>query len=369
VLLISCPCALGLAAPLATWNALRRAARYGIVIDSATTLERASAVRRVFLDKTGTLTGRKLRLARMVVAAGVTESRALACAAGLELASQHPIGEALVAEARARSLVPAEVRDARTLPGLGLEGRIDGRVLRLGSERLIEADGAPGRQPIPDDVTVVFLAQDGEVLARFEMVEALRSDAADAVAALNRMGVEASILTGDRSGPATQVGRVLGLSVASDLLPDDKVRRLESARSAGVRVAVVGDGINDAPVLAAADVGIAMGSAADLARQAGNVHLIADRVDRLPLLLGISRHAMRRVRLNLAWAFGYNAVGLTLAASGWLTPVFAASAMFVSGLAVVAISRGAGDVSRAMLGLPAQGPEIEASEPGPVNVA
>ena len=355
VLLISCPCALGIAAPLACWNALRRAARSGIVIDSAATLERAAAVRRALLDKTGTLTGRRLQLRRLLVAPGVTERQALSWSAGLELNSLHPIADALVAEARRHGIEPAEVRDARTLPGLGVEGRVEGRHLRLGSDRLID-DPAGGRTEgafdLPDDATAVYLAEGQRPLAGFEMVETIREDAAAAVAALRRLGVEASMITGDREGPAARVGLELGLAVESGLLPGDKLARLAAARSGGTRVAAVGDGINDAPLLAAADVGIALRSAADLARQAGNVHLIADRVDRLPLLLAISRHAMRRVRCNLAWAFGYNAIGITLAALGWLTPVFAASAMFVSGLAVVAISRGAGRVRREDFGLP-----------------
>jgi cation transport ATPase len=269
------------------------------------------------------------------------------------MASVHPIADALVAEARRQAVEPADVREVKTLPGLGVEGRIDGRLLRLGSDRLAGSRDPGWPTKPPDDATVVYLADEERSLARFEWVEALREGAAAAVAALKRLGVEASVITGDRAGPAARVGRELGLAVESGLLPDDKLQRLEAARSEGVSIAVVGDGINDAPVLAAADVGVAMGSAADLARQAGNVHLIADRLDRLPLLLGLSRHAMRRVGLNLAWAFGYNTIGISLAAAGWLTPVFAASAMFVSGLVVVGISRGAGRVSRQALGLPA----------------
>jgi heavy metal translocating P-type ATPase len=347
VLLISCPCALGLATPLATWNALRQAARRGIVIESAATLERAAAVDRVFFDKTGTLTERRLRLARIELAAGVTERQALELAAGLELTSLHPIADALVDAARRCGAEPSEVSRGTTLPGLGLEGRIAGRLYKLGSGRLVGADGDEGGA-----TTTVYLADTSRVLARFELEEALRGDARDAIASLSRLGVEARVLTGDRPGPALLLETALGIDVASDLLPDDKLARLEAARDGGGVVAMVGDGINDAPVLAAADVGIAMGSAADLAKQAGNVHLIADKLDRVPLTLGLARHAMRRIRMNLAWAFGYNTLGITLAALGLLTPVFAASAMFFSSLIVVAFSRGAGSVSRESLGLP-----------------
>lgn len=349
VLLISCPCALGLAAPLATWNALRKAARHGIVIDSAITLERAAAVRAVFLDKTGTLTARRLRLARIDTAPGVSEIQALEWSAGLELTSLHPIADVLVDETERRGARPATVEAGKTLPGLGLEGRVAGRLLCLGSQRLISSRGIDTEFPAgaPEEATIaVYLADEERLLARFELAEVLREDAAAAVEALRRMGVEPTMLTGDRAGPANRIARALNLAVVSDLLPDDKLRHLESARAAGRLVAMVGDGINDSPVLAAADVGIAMGSAADLAKQAGNVHLIADRVDRVPLTLAIARHAMLRIRLNLAWAFSYNTIGITLAAVGWLTPVFAASAMFFSSLIVVGISRGAGSVRR-----------------------
>ena len=362
VLLISCPCALGLAAPLATWNALRRAARQGIVIDSAVTLERAAAVRRVFMDKTGTLTARRLHLARIDTVESLTEMQALEWSAGLELTSLHPIADALVDETQRRGGRPAEVEQGRTLPGLGLEGRIAGRRIFLGSERLIHSRGIDTEFPssATEEATIaVYLADEERLLARFELAEVLREDAASAVQSLRRMGVEPAVLTGDRAGPARRIGRTLGIPVQSDLLPDDKLRHLESARDGKRLVAMVGDGINDSPVLAAADLGIAMGSAADLAKQAGNVHLIADRVDRVPLTLAIARHAMLRIRLNLTWAFGYNTIGITLAALGWLTPVFAASAMFFSSLIVVGISRGAGAVRHDRLEDPAPLRETE----------
>jgi P-type E1-E2 ATPase len=198
---------------------------------------------------------------------------------------------------------------------------------------------------------IVYLIDEHRVLARFLLVETPRPEAEGAVVALRRMGIEMGVLTGDRSGPADRVGDRLALPVQAELLPEDKLRALVAARQDGLTVGMVGDGINDAPVLAAADVGFAMGSATDLARQAGNVHLISDRLDRVPLAVAIARHGLRRIRLNLAWAFGYNGVGITLAAVGLLSPVFAALAMFLSSLTVVLISRGAGRVSPASLGL------------------
>ncbi|MCE9590827.1 MAG: cation-translocating P-type ATPase [Planctomycetes bacterium] len=354
VLLISCPCALGLATPLATWSALGRAARAGVLFDSAATLERAAAVRRLFFDKTGTLTEPRPRLESIEAVYPCTEEAALRLAASLESSSLHPIAAALVEEAERRGLKLDEVADPRALPGLGIEGRVGGRWGRLGSRRLAEEHAPSLSASFPEnaetpgetDMMEVFLMDDAHVLARFRLNERLRADALRAVRELQAMGIDVAMLTGDQRGPAQRVARSLEIPADSALLPADKLDRLTRARC-GAAVAMVGDGINDAPVLAAADVGFAMGSAADLARQAGNIHLISDRVDRVPFALALARHAMRRIRFNLCWAFGYNAVGLTLAACGALTPIFAASAMLVSSLVILLSSRGAGAVMQA----------------------
>jgi Cu+-exporting ATPase len=349
VLLISCPCALGLAAPLATWSALRRAAERGILIDSAVTLERASRVGRLFFDKTGTLTEPSLKLERIEPADGVAEPDALRWAAALETTSLHPIGRALVQESEERSVTLPPASDAVTLPGLGIEARIDGRLLRLGSGRLVKRGGLAepaGGETSDSETTVIYLMDEHRVLACLHVAETLRPDATATIASLRDSGVEVSVLTGDQAGPAHRLARSLDVPVDAALLPADKLDRLRDARAraSGKRrgVAMVGDGINDAPVLAAADVGFAMGSASDLAKQAGNVRLIFDRLDGVPIALATARSCMRRVRWSLGWAFGYNGIGLTLATMGLLTPIFAASAMFVSSVVVVAISRGAG---------------------------
>jgi heavy metal translocating P-type ATPase len=351
VLLISCPCALGLAAPLATWSALRRAAERGILIDSAVTLERAARVGRLFFDKTGTLTEPQLKLDRIVAADDVAEADALRWVAALETTSVHPIGRALVHAAEERAIGLPAATDAVTVPGLGVEARVDGVLLRLGSHRLVERSGlarAPGATTADDETTIVYLMDESRVLASLHVAEVVRPDAPETIASLRDAGVEVSVLTGDQAGPARRLARDLDLPVEAGLLPADKLDRLRSARAeaSGTRpgVGMVGDGINDAPVLAAADVGFAMGSASDLAKQAGNIRLIFDRLDRVPIALAIARSGMRRVKWSLGWAFGYNGIGLTLATMGMLTPIFAASAMFVSSLVVVAISRGAGRI-------------------------
>jgi Cu2+-exporting ATPase len=375
VLLISCPCALGLAAPLATWSALRRAAEQGILIDSAVTLERAARIGRVFFDKTGTLTEPRPVLTRIAVAAmpgrAPSEDEALRLAAAADSGSLHPVARALADAAAARGLTPPVPESVRVLPGLGVEATVGGRRVHLGSPRLAARLGlTPGEAALAavaggaaedaDEATIVHLMDETAILATFHFAENPRADAGAAIAALRRLGAEVEVLTGDRSGPARRLGHSLDVQVTAGLLPEDKLARLEAARSetarrpgraAGATVAMVGDGLNDAPVLAAADVGFAMGSASDLARQAGHVHLIHDRLDRVPITIALARDAMRRVRLNLAWAFGYNGIGLTLAAMGLLTPIFAASTMIVSSLVIIGVSKGAGRVDARRLGL------------------
>jgi len=364
ILLISCPCALGLAAPLATWSALRRAAEHGILIDSAARLERAARIDRVFFDKTGTLTEPRPLLTRIEIAAApggaLAEDDALRLAAAADSGSLHPVARALADAATARGLAPPVPESVRILPGLGVEATVGGRRVHLGSPRLAARLGlvqgvaalgaAGGSTEDADEATIVHLMDGTALLATFHFAETPRADAGAAIAALRRLGAEVEVLTGDRAGPARRLGHSLDVPVTAGLLPEEKLARLDAGRRGGV-VAMVGDGLNDAPVLAAADVGFAMGSATDLARQAGHVHLIHDRLDRVPITIALARDAMRRVRLNLAWAFGYNGLGLTLAAMGLLTPIFAASTMIVSSLVIIGISKGAGRVDARRLGL------------------
>ncbi len=348
VLLISCPCALGLAAPLACWHGLRRAARRGILVDGAPTLERAATVDRLYFDKTGTLTRPELALERIETAPDITPQQALSWAAGLESSSTHPIAHGLLRLAESRDLEPPTPEAATAVPGLGVEGSFDGRTLRLGSLRWLKHYGLENERlahEAPEAASGIFLIDEERILARFELAEQLRHGAAHAASELQDMGVEVRILSGDRSRPTRRAAEQLGVAAESDLLPEEKVRHLTDARHTGARAAMVGDGLNDAPVLAAADVGVALGSASDLARRSGNVRLTSDRLERVPELLHIARDVRRRIRTNLIWAFSFNSVGIALAAAGLLTPVFAAAAMVLSSLTVVRISSRAGRLS------------------------
>jgi Cu+-exporting ATPase len=362
VMLISCPCALGLAAPLATFSALRRAAACGILIDSAATLERLAAVRHLLLDKTGTLTDPALQLQRIVAAPDMDEAQALTLAAAVESASTHPVAHALVQAAAARGLATPAPSASRVLPGLGIEAVIAGQTLRLGSTRLAQQQGAT---PLIDDdgqSVLVHLMQGSRTLATFALAESLKAGAADLVEQCRQQGVKLTLLSGDAQGPVRRIASMLGIDAHAALLPADKLEHLQKLREQGAGpVAMVGDGVNDAPVLAGADVGFAVVGATDLAQQAGHVRLLSDRLDRVPLAIALSRHAMARVRWNLFWAFGYNGIGLTLAVLGILTPIFAASTMIVSSLLIVATSRRAGAVGDAdeRLHAPAESPAVQ----------
>ena len=350
VLLISCPCALGLAAPLATWQGLRRAAESGLLVDSPATLERAAALGRLFLDKTGTLTRPRPVLSRTVTAPGHDLRKALEVAASLEAASSHPIADALVAAAIERGIEPRPVENAVQVPGFGVEARLDGRTLRLGSRRWVERlglDPTPfDESPSPSLGSIYLMAGSG-VLARFDLEEEVRPDAEPALDRLRELGVAAALLSGDRRLAVERLAAQLGLEAEGELLPADKVARARAARRGTMTVGMVGDGLNDAPVLAAADVGIAVGTASDLAARSGNVRLLCDRLDRIPLLVELARDVRLRIRANLAFAFTFNSIGIGLAVAGLLTPVFAALAMVVSSLAVVRVSSRAGLVATA----------------------
>lgn len=346
VLLISCPCALGLAAPLASWNALRRAAEGGLLIDSAATLERAATVDRLYFDKTGTLSEPVLALTGVTMSSGVDERQAIEQAASLEAASNHPLARALLSWAARQGIRPRAVEMARTVAGLGIEGQLDGWILRLGSVRWARRLGFDVEEKVNEGSTnVLYLMSEEHLLACFELAEKPRAGARESIATLRRLGIEVGILSGDQEGATQRLAALLGIDAEGALLPADKMQRLADARASGrgrPRLAMVGDGLNDAPALAAADVGIALGSAGDLAKSSGNVRLLSDRLETIPLLFAIARDTRRRILLNLAWSFSFNSVGILLAVFGRLTPVFAALAMVLSSLIVVRVSRQAG---------------------------
>ncbi len=340
VLVVACPCALGIATPMATTIALSRAASRGTLLRNGAALEALDRVRTVAFDKTGTVTlgHPAVEEIRVAEGSGWTESEVLRMAAAVESEVAHPFARAVVAVARERSAGVAAAEQVRSIPGGGAEGRVDGHAVLLGSLALLERRGVAVESLAgpPQGDSTVAAAIDGRLAGQILLADPARPEARDAMTEIRLLGVTSLLLSGDRNEAVARTAREVGVGEArGGLAPGEKTRMLHEWRRTGSGVAMVGDGVNDAPALAAADVGIAFGGAADLARQTADVVVLAADLREVPKLLVIARRAMRVVRQNLWWAFGYNAVGILLAAFGLLRPVIAAAAMVLSSLFVV----------------------------------
>ena len=346
VLVIACPCALGLATPTAVMTGTGVAARAGILIKDAEALEIAHAVRTVAFDKTGTLTeGRPVLVAH--VAMDGDEDALLARSASLQQGSEHPLAKAVLAAFAARSKDAAPVaREVRAVAGRGLRGTVEGRTLLLGSWRMMAEAGI---DTAPLAARAGALAHEGSTVSWLGEVDGTttqlhgllafrdppRADAAEAIAELHALGVRTVMISGDNAGAAGTIARALGIDdVRSDVLPEQKADAVRALARDG-RVAMVGDGINDAPALAAADVGIAMGTGTDVAMHAAGITLMRPNPGLVADALDVSRRTVRKIRQNLFWAFAYNVVGIPLAALGLLDPVVAGAAMAFSSVSVV----------------------------------
>ena len=340
VLVIACPCALGLATPAAIMAGTGVAAKHGILLRDAAVLEQALAVTVVAFDKTGTLTEGHPSL----VAMEPGDDALLALAAAVQAGSLHPLARAVTGEATRRGLPIPAATAARALPGRGVQAEIGGRALVLGTARLMGEMGldagrfaARAAALEAEGRSLSYLAEPGgAVLGLFAFGDQIKPEAAPALAALRRQGVRSLLLTGDSAGSAAVAARALGIDeVAAGLLPGDKSARIAALRAAGEVVAMVGDGINDAPALAAADLGIAMGSGSDVAMQTAGITLLRGDPGLVPAALEIARKIRTRIWQGLGWAFVFNALGLPLAAFGLLSPVFAGAAMAASSVTVV----------------------------------
>lgn len=340
VLVVACPCSLGLAAPLASALAIGQAAQRGILIRGGGVLERLARLRGIAFDKTGTLTRDELRFAGLL-REGAGEHEVLSRARRLALGSDHPIARAILTLADPNALAPAA--DVQARAGAGLTGFIDGECCAMGSEDFMTGLGwtvAPALKGTDDDgCTSTFVGWGGAARARLSFVATPVAEAAGVIAALHGRGLATLLLSGDGPGAVERVASRLGIANwHARLLPQDKVALLRDWSTRHGTIAMVGDGLNDGPVLAAAAVGIAVGGATDLARESADVVLPRNGLASLPWLLGEVDRVRRTVRANLLWAFGYNAVALALAASGLLQPVLAAALMAGSSLLVVARS-------------------------------
>jgi len=346
VLVIACPCALGLATPAALMTGTGVAARHGILVRDATALEQARRIATVAFDKTGTLTAGRPRLVAFDVTDGSGDAEWLAIGAALQAGSEHPLARAVVAAAAGRELPIVAADDLNAEPGRGLRGRVDGRAFVLGSQRWMEELGARVL-PVRRDgerasATVSMLAECGSgapvVRAVLFFGDQPRDGATQALARLRSQGLRLAMLSGDQQESAQDMGRRLGLrpdEIRAGLLPADKVAALRALGEFGP-VAMVGDGINDAPALAAADLGIAMGSGTDVALQAAGITLMRSDPALVAAALDIARRTGAKIRQNLFWAFVYNLAGIPLAAFGMFSPVVAGAAMALSSISVMA---------------------------------
>lgn len=347
VLVIACPCALGLATPTAIMAGTGVAARHGILIKNAEALQRAHEVTAVVFDKTGTLTSGTPNIAHMAAepALGIDENALLQLAGALQRGSEHPLAKAVLDVAAARGLVLAEVSNSRALPGRGVAGTLQGRDLVLGNHRLLEESGlTPGTLTEravaweAEGRTLSWLIESApqrQVLGLFAFGDTLKAGAAEAIALLNTRHISTHLLTGDNRGSARVVAQALGIAdVHAEVMPADKAATVVALKNTAV-VAMVGDGINDAPALAAADVGIAMGGGTDVAMHAAGITLMRGDPRLIPAALDISRRTYAKIRQNLFWAFVYNLIGIPLAAFGVLDPVLAGAAMALSSVSVV----------------------------------
>ncbi len=347
VLVIACPCALGLATPTAIMAGTGVAATHGILIKDVQALEVAHAVTTVAFDKTGTLTEGRPSLVAVEGAPGVAVAQVLRDAAALQRHSEHPLAAAVLARAGADAIAVPDARDARALPGRGVEAEVDGATLALGSKRLLRELGAdPGVLAAEaarcenEGRTVSWLlrkeAGGARVLGLLAFGDTVKPSARRAVARLHELGIATVLLTGDNAGSARAVAAQLGIGdVRAEVLPGDKAAAVQQLRADGAVVAMVGDGINDAPALAAADVGIAMATGTDVAMETAGITLMRGEPTLVGDAIDVSRRTYAKIRQNLFWAFVYNVVGIPLAALGLLSPVIAGAAMAASSVSVV----------------------------------
>jgi Cu+-exporting ATPase len=350
VLIIACPCALGLATPMSIMTATGRGAQAGVLIRDAAALERFAGIDTLIVDKTGTLTEGKPKLTDVMAAQGVAETELLGLAASLEQGSEHPLAEAIVEGAKERGAQIGKADGFEAVTGKGVTGHVGGRKVALGNDALmrdlgIDAGALAGKADAlrGDGRTAMYVAIDGRAAGLVAVADPIKATAAEALAALHASGLRIIMATGDNERTAKAVATKLGIDeVRAGVLPEDKQKLVEELRAGGAKVAMAGDGVNDAPALAAADVGVAMGTGADVAVESAGITLVKGDLNGVVRARRLAQATMRNIRENLFFAFVYNAVGVPVAA-GVLYPVFgtllspmiAAAAMSLSSVSVI----------------------------------
>jgi len=349
VMVIACPCALGLATPTAIMVGTGRGASMGVLIKGGESLERASSIQTVVFDKTGTITEGKPQLVTLQPLAGFSAEQVLRIAASAEQTSEHSLGQAILESARQKGLALVEGENFQALPGLGLKIELEGKSVCLGNLKLMQQEAfvtdepSPAKELTEKGETPVYLAQDGKLIAILGIADVVKADSKQTIRQLQKMGIQTIMLTGDHRRTAEAIARQVGIDeVIAEVLPEDKARQIALLQGQNKVVAMVGDGINDAPALAQADIGIAIGSGTDVAIESAQIVLMNNRLQDVLTSIQLSKATLNNIKQNLFWAFAYNTAGIPLAAGLFflfggptLNPMIAAAAMALSSVSVV----------------------------------
>ncbi|MEQ9618394.1 MAG: heavy metal translocating P-type ATPase [Deltaproteobacteria bacterium] len=345
VLVISCPCALGIATPMAIWTALSRAASAGILVRSGSLMERLSHVNTVFFDKTGTLTKRELKLGTIFVDPdfNITESDVISMSASLESEYNHPLGKSILAYASEKNISFSPVTKMEAIPGMGIKGIANGKCIYAGSYRFMQSfklNIGNSLLNIKEEyeslgMTVMLFAVNRNVEAVLGFREVPREETEEVIKEFKNEGIDTVILTGDNKYTASALSNKLNIDSKSELYPQEKVEIVQDFKNRGFTVAMVGDGINDAPALNAADVGIVLGCGSDITRESADISLMNDDLTNVPWIINLAKKTHGIIKQNLFWAFFYNVIGICIAVLGLLQPVIAAIAMIISSLIVL----------------------------------
>lgn len=340
VLVIACPCALGLATPTAVMVGMGRGAQMGILIRNAAALERAGKITTLVVDKTGTLTEGAPRVTRTLPANGISENELLRTAASIEQGATHPLAQTIVAYAKANGLALDNPTEFETIPGKGVRAHINGMLVLAGSPKFLAGEGIETGPIVPESgESLVAIAREGAYMGTLALADAIRADTPDALAALRDLHIEPVMLTGDQRATAQRIAQTLGIAnYVAEVLPEHKAQAVAKFKNEGKVVGMAGDGINDAPALAAADVSFAIASGSDIAIEAADVTLMRDSLTGVADAIALSRATVAKIKQNLFFAFIYNVLGIPLAAMGMLNPVIAGMAMAMSSVSVVSNS-------------------------------
>ncbi|MGH6629852.1 MAG: heavy metal translocating P-type ATPase, partial [Burkholderiales bacterium] len=343
-LVIACPCAMGLATPTAIMVGTGKGAEFGVLIRGGDSLEKVRRLSAVILDKTGTLTRGRPEVIDVVLLPGSDSNQLLSGAAAVEQSSEHPLGAAIVRAAEQRGIKSAaSLANFHYTPGRGVRSELGGETVLLGNRRMMEESGVAigeGEQHLAklesEGKTVVLVARANRLVGLLGIADPAKPESADVVEALHELGLKVVMLTGDARPTAEAIARAVGIEeIVAEALPQEKLVTIERLQKQGEVVAMVGDGVNDAPALARADLGIALGSGSAVALESADIALLGDDLRGVVRAIELSRRTVRTIKQNLFWAFFYNVVGIPLAALGWLNPMIAAAAMAFSSVFVV----------------------------------